>query len=174
MAAPGRNSGHYCPESTAAALARLLNCADSVDTVAITTWNEFVSPVFDSARTVTFIAPDGTRESIDVSLLGVVDKAELLRLRHAGILVCGAISRLPLTLLLERGIEVVPYVRGKVAEVHAALINNELLSDRFLLPGCSPMGRQCRTRCRMRRRGGRFGPRRPGSPFTTTGEDGCA
>lgn len=122
---------------------------------AFTVWNECVSPLFDAARAIAFVRPGHERETIDVSLLTVAEKVELLSRRGVDVLVCGAISRVPLAMLLRSDMRVMPYVRGRVEDICEALSEGRPLSDEHLLPGCSPMAGRCRTGMMARRGRGR-------------------
>ncbi|OGS34603.1 MAG: hypothetical protein A2293_03100 [Elusimicrobia bacterium RIFOXYB2_FULL_49_7] len=114
-------------------------------TVVITTWNGVVSPLFEAAGTLLFIRQDGLRETVTVSGKTLLNKVDLLNIAGECVLICGAISRLSLMLLLRKGIAVFPWVRGPVEEVFTAFRNRSLSSsDCYSLPGCSGSGQRKR------------------------------
>jgi predicted Fe-Mo cluster-binding NifX family protein len=90
---------------------------------------------------------------------GVAARAAQLRESGVNVLICGAVSWPLEQALAARGIEVVPYVCGKVDEVLAAYLAGRLMRRDFVMPGCGG----CRHR-RGRGRGARRAPGRPGGP----------
>jgi len=108
--------------------------------VAITIWGDRISPVFDASHTL---------------LVAEIDKAEVVGtvfmpfnpqqpslLAHAltgkdvSVLICGAVSAGPATLMEESGIKLIPFIAGKAAQVleHYAKEPSDLRC--FLMPGC--------------------------------------
>lgn len=121
--------------------------------VAIPVWQDRVSPVFDTARTVLLLGIEGGRE-VERSIMHLMQgfpplRVRRLRDRGVELLICGAISR-PFAHLCEgAGIRVIPWVAGQVDEVLAAFLDDRLPDPSFTMPGC------CRAR---RRRRGMHGP----------------
>jgi predicted Fe-Mo cluster-binding NifX family protein len=123
---------------------------------AITLWNGIVSPVFDAANTFLIVNSDATRETVRIDASSSIEMARALKARNIAVVICGAISAMPLRLLMQNGISVISCIRGNVEEVIEAYQHGVLNSRPFLMPGCgrfgcNGMGRG-RCRGRMRRR----------------------
>ena len=119
-----------------------------MNTVAIPTWNGLVSPLFDSASSVLVVHASGEREIVAVGHMSAVERAQALSDRGVETLVCGAVSNHLLSVLTEKGINVISWVRGDVEDVYRALDKQRLVEPRFVMPGCSRHALRCRTRCR--------------------------
>ncbi|MEA2062903.1 MAG: NifB/NifX family molybdenum-iron cluster-binding protein [Gemmatimonadota bacterium] len=126
--------------------------------IALTVWEERVSPVFDTARTLLVIDVEKGREvSRSTEPLGdEIFSHRVDRLKKLGInvLLCGAISRPLSSMIAASGIEVVPFITGAVDEVLAEFLNQGLTDPSFLMPGCYHRGRRAKHRRQFR------GPRR--------------
>ncbi|HUU03461.1 MAG TPA: NifB/NifX family molybdenum-iron cluster-binding protein [Myxococcota bacterium] len=123
--------------------------------VAITVWNQRVSPLFDSARTIFLLKIEGghVMERSEVSLDITMPHYRVQRLHQLGVdvLICGAISRPLAVLCASTGIELIPWVAGELDRVIEAFITNSLPDPVLTMPGC-------RRRLRNgRRRGGGMG-----------------
>lgn len=123
--------------------------------VAITVWNQRVSPLFDSARNIVILKVEGGRvaERAEAGLDMIMPYLRVQRLRQLGIdvLICGAISRPIAALCASTGIELIPWVTGDLDRVIEAFITNSLPNPMLTMPGC-------RRRLRKgRRRGGGMG-----------------
>lgn len=108
--------------------------------VALTVWEDHISPVLDTARSVVLVemrngAPVSRREE---ALAGDSPYEKAARLRALGVetLVCGAISRPLAELIASLGIQVVPFVSGSVDEVLGAMIAGRVPDKAFSMPGC--------------------------------------
>ena len=150
--------------------------------IAITIWNDRISPVFESAGRIILVEVEQNRElsrteqqlpaisshsaaggsynrsfspQFDEGL--VCKKIERLRELDVDILVCGAISNFTAGLLTSAGIEIIGWISGYREEVIQALIKNSIGDDGFLMPGC--FGRR-RRRGRRNSKEGRFRNRR--------------
>ncbi len=119
-----------------------------METIAITNWNNIISPLYDASCCLLIARSDGGHTSIDISKLSVVEKASACKKADAGVLICGAISNFARAALLENGIKVVAWIRGPVADVICAYRNNEDITSLYAMPGCGP--RICRGRYRGR------------------------
>ncbi len=123
--------------------------------VAIPTWSERVSPVFDVARRLMLVDLEGDVEaqSQEIELPETEPVARARRLVELGVevLICGAISAPLENMLVSSGVRVVAHNCGPTREVLQAFCQGQLTDDRFLMPGC---------RRRRRFRGGRGGGRR--------------
>jgi predicted Fe-Mo cluster-binding NifX family protein len=131
-----------------------------METIAITFWNGLVSPLFDAAATALIVGPDNNRRQIAMNNATLYAKADLLRQHETNVVICGAISATALTVLQERGMRVIPWIRGSIEEVLLAYGNGSLETDSFFMPGCHRKGR-CRGRRRVVIGEGREQCRRP-------------
>ncbi|MDZ7860781.1 MAG: NifB/NifX family molybdenum-iron cluster-binding protein [Candidatus Krumholzibacteriota bacterium] len=146
--------------------------------IAITIWNDRISPVFESAGRIILVEVEQNHElsrserelpvtpfheaergnynrsfspRFDEGL--VCKKIERLRELDVDILVCGAISNFTAGLVSSAGIEIIGWISGYKEEVIQALIRNRIGDDGFLMPGC--FGRR-RRRGRRNSKDGRF------------------
>jgi predicted Fe-Mo cluster-binding NifX family protein len=120
--------------------------------VALTVWNERISPVFDVSRQMTLLDIEKglvkARSDVPLQSGDSVRKAEQLASLKVETLICGAISRPLSAMLTARGIHVIPFVAGGVEDVVRAYLAGFLPSAAWAMPGCG--GR------RRRFRGGRW------------------
>ncbi len=116
--------------------------------VALTAWEDKISPVFDSARTL---------------LIAEIKNAKIISRRYelfnsemphsladslgnlgVEVLICGAISEMPAKIIEARGINLIPFIGGKLEEVLASYAKENKIKSIFLMPGCG--GKRKRTR----------------------------
>ena len=104
--------------------------------IAIPTWNERVSPVFDVARAVRIVdITDGAvRRETNHPLEGEVCASELFEL-GVDLVICAAISAPLETKMKVSGIEVMPDTCGTVAEIVEAFASGDKELTRFRSPG---------------------------------------
>ena len=119
--------------------------------VALPYWQDRISPVLDTADN--FLLADveggipGRSERINLSGRSYSEKAEFLKRRGVNLLLCGAVSEYCQGIFFSNGIEVIPWLRGKVDCVIEAFIKRNLSEATFRMPGhCGQ---------RHRRRGGK-------------------
>jgi predicted Fe-Mo cluster-binding NifX family protein len=121
--------------------------------IAIPSWNDRVSPVFDAARRLVVVDIENGlerarhQESLQEEL--PTRRARQLAQLGVNVLICGAISRLLAALLAASGITLIPWTAGPVDEVLTAYLAGRLPDPRWTMPGCGG---------RRRHRGG-CGPR---------------
>ena len=139
-------------------------CQDQLDEtrtmrVALTEWEGRVSPVLDTARSVTVVDTENGRpvSRRNEVLAGSTAQENIRRLRDLGValLVCGAVSRPLAEVIQSWGIELVPFVAGGIDEVLEAVLSNRIPDPAFSMPGC-----RCGRGRRARVRRGRCGERR--------------
>jgi predicted Fe-Mo cluster-binding NifX family protein len=123
--------------------------------VAVPTYGDRVSPVFDVARCLLVVDIDRGRE-VGREDTAITEADPGLRARHVAdlgvdVLICGAVSRLLEGMLQAAGVRVIVHVCGPVEDVLRAFLSDGLTDQTFLMPGCC--GR--RRRARGRRGGGR-------------------
>ncbi|MBN1364714.1 MAG: hypothetical protein JW976_07920 [Syntrophaceae bacterium] len=121
--------------------------------IAMTVWNDIISPVFDSANRVLIVEiKDGKVFGSRYEVLGPeLPFSRALRLSGWGIqvLICGGISIGFARTMEIYGIEVIPFITGNVHRVLDAYLSNTLMVNNFFMPGF-------RGGCRRNRfRGGR-------------------
>jgi predicted Fe-Mo cluster-binding NifX family protein len=116
-----------------------------------------VSPVLDFAQKVLIVEIDGTavkkQEAISCEESSGGMLPAFLSKKCIDTVICGAISRPLLELIQLQGIEVIPYVTGKVSDVIDGFFSKKLLTAQFRMPGCWPgarRGRKNACKCRHR------------------------
>ena len=123
--------------------------------VAISIWNNRVSPVMDTANQLMVVDYEDKRELkrsvLDIPNLNVVHKADFFKVQGVNLLICGAISMQMFQILAASHIEVLPFIRGSIQEILTAYNNGDLQNGDYFLPGCqnNSLGLN-RKRCRRR------------------------
>jgi predicted Fe-Mo cluster-binding NifX family protein len=147
--------------------------------VAIAVWEDRVSSVLDFSQRLVVMELERGRETgrTEIDLAERSAFAKLARLRDLGInvLICGAVSQPLASASLACGIQLLPYVTGRVDDVLKAYRAGQLSQPQFVLPGWWPGARRgfrrgcCRHDGRRgaRRRAGNLDMRRRG---TTDGD----
>ncbi|HHE47219.1 MAG TPA: hypothetical protein ENL08_05930 [Bacteroidetes bacterium] len=117
--------------------------------IAVTIWNNRISPVFDVARDLLMVdlddGGDTSRRILSLAGMSPQLKIESLKKSNVEMVLCGAISESFLRLLTTNGIRVEPWISGDIEEVIQALLQNRLSDPCYCMPGCN----------RFRRKGGR-------------------
>lgn len=119
--------------------------------VALTAWENRISPVFDSANRLLIAEVKDAKvieqryESFNPAMTARLPEA----LTNFGIeiLICGAISRILSEIIQITGIQLIPFVGGNVDEVLECFAKGLTIVPDFLMPGC---GHQ---RCQRRGKG---------------------
>ena len=151
--------------------------------VALSIWNNRISPVFDTSRHILIVeVVDGEEKSRgEHSIEELFPPLRARRIKELGIdlLICGAISNPVACLIDSLGIRLLPWVSGEVEEVLGAFKRGELAQPRYLMPGCRGGGR--RFGKGWMREGGRhkngrggyrdYGPGGPGKGFQGKGRN---
>jgi predicted Fe-Mo cluster-binding NifX family protein len=107
-----------------------------METIAITNWNNIVSPLYDASCYLLIIRPDGSRRVVDVRRMSLFDKADLCSKEGVNIMICGAISSIGKAILQDKNIKVVSWICGAIDEVICAYMNKSNLTEMFAMPGC--------------------------------------
>ena len=129
--------------------------------IAIPIWDGFVSSVFDFAHRLLLVEIQNGRElsrsEVPLQATSLPERAGRLKQLGVNAIICGAISRPLLYMLTASGVEVLPYVTGRVDEILQAYITGRLGQQKFILPGFWPGARKGFGRWQQRRRwrGGR-------------------
>ena len=118
-------------------------------TIGITYWDGLVSPLFDAATTMLIDSAAGRRlAAIEPGLPH--GRARWCEREGLELVICGAISTEAQRSLMDRQIDLLPWMSGPVAEIIDSVRKGTLAHHRYAMPGCRW---QCRTRGRGRRRG---------------------
>lgn len=117
--------------------------------IAITVWNNRISPVFDVAQQLLFVDivddGEGTRSLLSLAGMSPQQKVEAIKLNRIEMVLCGAVSEFFLVLLGNNGIKVEPWISGDIDEVIKALMQNRLFDPLFSMPGYRHLRRRCRS-----------------------------
>lgn len=116
--------------------------------IAITVWNNRISPVFDSAQEL-LVAKTRGAEIVDVVIKASKTTffnqfIDLLKEFEVHVLICGALCERPALMLDSHGVEVISFMTGEAENVLGCYLQGEDMT-RFLMPGCR-QGGCCRTR----------------------------
>ncbi len=107
---------------------------------AFSTWRKRIAPVFDVSREVRLVEVCPDRKTLDQSLKKIPgptrDRCLWLAGEKVQVLVCGAISKVLQKKLELMKIQVVPFVAGQEAAVIQAWLENRLINENFIMPGC--------------------------------------
>jgi predicted Fe-Mo cluster-binding NifX family protein len=129
--------------------------------IAIPVWNGFVSSVFDFAHKLLLVDIKNGREinrsEVDLKAESLLQRAGNLKNLGVDVLICGAVSRALADMIAASGIQVLPFVTGRVAEVLQGYLTGRLVQPQFAMPGFWPGARKGFRQLRQRRRwrGGR-------------------
>ena len=108
--------------------------------VAVTAWDGRISPVFDSAKTLMLAEiKDGevvSRRYESIDPVWISHLADRLRELGVDVLICGAISQTPSTIIEANGIRLIPFIGGAIEEVLNAFARSGRIAPDFLMPGC--------------------------------------
>jgi len=130
--------------------------------VAIPVWNNYVSTAFDFAGRLLLVEIDNGQEigraEVPFDAEAIPQKALALKSLGADVLICGAISRALAQMVTASGIQVLPFVTGRIDDVLQAYLTGRLAQPQFAMPGCWPGARNGFRRC------GRWCRRRRGRP----------
>jgi predicted Fe-Mo cluster-binding NifX family protein len=152
--------------------------------VALTAWENRISPVFDSANTLLIAEIENSQiierhyESFNPAMAARLPDA----FKRLGIdtLICGAISIFFSEMIHISGITLIPFIGGNLDEILDRYAKGQRIVPDFLMPGCG--GRQCRNRgeeMRFTNKGREVMhmPKRdgtgPGGQKTGKGQGGC-
>jgi predicted Fe-Mo cluster-binding NifX family protein len=128
--------------------------------IAVPVWNDSVSNVFDFAGRLLLVELDNgkelSRSEVPLRVQSLPERAGGLKQLGVNVLLCGAISRALANMVTASGIEVLPYVTGRVEEVLQAYLTGQLINPRFTMPGCWPGARKGFGRCRRGGHGRRW------------------
>ncbi len=108
--------------------------------VAITVWENRISPVFDSGRTLMIaeIKDQAVRNTLylNFDFDRPYELLRTLRAENVELIICGAISEEHTNMFLSAGFRLISFVAGSVVEVVEAFIRDDLQREEFKMPGC--------------------------------------
>ncbi|MGD9823460.1 NifB/NifX family molybdenum-iron cluster-binding protein [Desulfobacter sp.] len=111
--------------------------------IAITTWGNRVSPVFDAAKTLLIadienqIIHNKKYETFQPD--DIISLAALLNREKVTALVCGAISESSAARLVENKIRMFAFVTGNAMDILDCLARHNTIKPAFMMPGCTPL-----------------------------------
>lgn len=106
--------------------------------VAITTWENRVSPVLDSAETLVIVEIRGgeiVARKTRMFHAGIARLVQLLCDHEVRVLICGALCLGPAALIEAHGIEVISFMAGDAEIILDRFARGEDLAE-FFMPGC--------------------------------------
>ena len=108
--------------------------------VAIPVYGDYVSNVFDFAHRLLLVDIENGKEShrreVEIEGFSLSQRAGQLKANGVDVLVCGAVSRLLANMVIQSGIEVLPYVTRNTENVLGAYMAGQLTGAEFSMPGC--------------------------------------
>jgi predicted Fe-Mo cluster-binding NifX family protein len=108
--------------------------------VAVPCYHNRISPVFDTAQHVILFEMDnvGIRNRTEISLgdMNCALRVSTLSQWQVDTLLCGAISRPLHEMLINAGIQVIPFLAGDLDTVVAAFIQGNVNQMQYRMPGC--------------------------------------
>ncbi len=108
--------------------------------VAVTVWNNRVSPVFDSSHMLLVGEIRGvvvtSRQYVLFNPDMLSSFVNMLTGLDISVLICGAVSEHPANAIEAGGIYLIPFITGNAEEVLDAYARNDRLEPSFIMPGC--------------------------------------
>ena len=108
--------------------------------VAVTVWEDRVSPVFDSAKNLLIAEIENARvmktryQQFDPEM--VFQLAQMLKDHQVDAIICGAVSEGPANLLEAAGFELISFIAGDVDQVLENFIKDQPVWTELIMPGC--------------------------------------
>lgn len=107
--------------------------------IAITIWEDKISPVLDTASRLLIIDKDAKNESsrfkADLIEQDMSKRCSFIRDLDIDVLICGAVSRQLSGMLQASGINIISGISGPAEDVIEAYLNGILLRSGFFMPG---------------------------------------
>ncbi len=114
--------------------------------IAIPIYNDSISNVFDFATRLLLVdienGKEANRSEVALKSQSLPQRLGQLKSLEVDVLVCGAISRVLANMITASGIQLLPYVTGRVNDVLQAYLNGQLVQPQFTMPGCWPGARK--------------------------------
>jgi predicted Fe-Mo cluster-binding NifX family protein len=107
----------------------------------VTAWEDRISPVFDSARSLLIADIENElvvgRQYKLFTPEAVSRLVNLLRTLEIEVLICGAIAQTPSNIIESSGIKLIPFIGGKIDDILEVFAKNGRIVPDFLMPGCA-------------------------------------
>lgn len=108
--------------------------------VALTIWEDRISPVFDSAHML-LVSEVKNKEIENIGYERLYPEIpqrmiEILKQMNISVLICGAISEEPAYLIRSMGVKLIPFIAGKVENVLDHFSKGKPITPKFSMPGC--------------------------------------
>ncbi len=114
--------------------------------IAIPICEDCVSNVFDFAGKLLLVEIENSKEisrsEVPLESQSLSQRVGQLKTLEVNILICGAISRALANMVTAPGIQVLPYVTGRIDDVLQAYLTGQLVKPEFSMPGCWPGARR--------------------------------
>ena len=108
--------------------------------IAVSIWEDKVSPVLDTAMKLLIVEQGVQKEEshFEVYLIKqeISQRCSFIRRLEIDVLICGAVSRQFSRMLKASGINIISGISGPAKDVLKAYFNGNLLQPKFLMPGC--------------------------------------
>ncbi|MCU0599507.1 MAG: hypothetical protein MUE70_09665 [Desulfobacterales bacterium] len=115
--------------------------------IALTVWENRISPVFDAATMILLAEIQGggisSRQFLPFNPSVSWRLGEMLKGMGVNVLICGAISKVPANILTVSGIKLIPFISGETEKILAAYAKGSPIIPAFSMPGVC---KQCRRR----------------------------
>jgi len=114
--------------------------------VAITVWENRVSPVFDSACTL-LIAEIKNARVVKRSYQHInpdmpMQLVQMLYSQEVVVLICGAVSEGPANVIEASGLELIPFITGDIEKVLETCLESNPVWSELKMPGCGRCARR--------------------------------
>ena len=108
--------------------------------VAITVWEDRISPVFDASRHLLIAEIEDARVTRRSFVLFNPERpshlVKTLTELDVPVLICGAVSQVPADMIVAGGITMIPFIAGEVDRVLDVYAKGHSLAPTFVMPGC--------------------------------------
>jgi len=109
--------------------------------IAVSIWEDKISPVFDTASKLLIIENETQREisRFEVYLLekDISRRCHFIRGLNINVLICGGVSRQLSGMLGASGINVISGISGPAEDIIEAYLQGTLGDSNFFMPGCN-------------------------------------
>jgi predicted Fe-Mo cluster-binding NifX family protein len=127
--------------------------------IALSCWQNRISPVFDVADSLMLIDLEGARENkrrgIALNSRDPFRRVKEIADLGVELMICGAISQALEAALRGAGVQVSGFIRGDLETVVRAFVDGQLHNARFRMPGCRKAGPDRTNPSRAAQRGNR-------------------
>jgi predicted Fe-Mo cluster-binding NifX family protein len=108
--------------------------------VAVTIWEDRISPVFDASRRLLIVDIENAQISDRAFLVFDPEQpsslAKTLASLDVKVLICGAVSQVPAMIISAADITLIPFITGEVDRVLETFAKGDSLEPAFVMPGC--------------------------------------